>query len=387
MTVLYLCFDENEAQHRRKLAGIMRFARTKRWKVVPVSPAESRPGDVGALIARFHPAGFIVESSGHDEPLPPRLFGGMPVVRLDPPGPPAWRGATAVCCDNAAVARAAFAELSAGSPPCFAAVPSLSNPRWSAVRVAAFAKCCAMAGIPCRVFKALDGEPASRRIARLAAWLPALPRHSAIFAANDRTAHDIADALRDAMLNFPRDFTVLGVDGTPDGEVAAVRPELSSLQLDFELAGYLAAKALGKMTGSRGQMPQSQTVNNVFGPLLVVRRESTRGWGRRDPHVMEAVEIIRREACEGLTAAALTARMPVSRKHFERRFREAMGHSVLDEILHVRLQAALDMLSLPEPSISAIASFCGFGTERELQKLFRRRMAMSMRQWRANRLR
>lgn len=121
---------------------------------------------------------------------------------------------------------------------------------------------------------------------------------------------------------------------------------------------------------------------STFGPLLVVRRESTRGRGRRDPHVLQAVEIIRREACDGLTAAALAARVPGSRKHFERRFREAMGHSVLDEILDIRLQAALDMLSRQETAINVIADFCGFKTDRELRKLFRARFGTSMLEWR-----
>ena len=98
--------------------------------------------------------------------------------------------------------------------------------------------------------------------------------------------------------------------------------------------------------------------------------------------ILEAVDVIRREAGEGLTAAALAARFPVSRKHFERRFREAMGHSVLDEILHVRLGMALDMLSQSHVPIGTIADFCGFGTQRGLRKLFRARFGTSMEAWR-----
>lgn len=120
----------------------------------------------------------------------------------------------------------------------------------------------------------------------------------------------------------------------------------------------------------------------VIEPLLVLRRDSTRGRGRREPFVMEAVEFIRREAADGLTAADLAARFRCSRNLFERRFREAMGHSVLDEILHVRLERAQVLLARADMKIGAIASFSGFKTERELQKLFRIRMGMSMRQWR-----
>ena len=117
-----------------------------------------------------------------------------------------------------------------------------------------------------------------------------------------------------------------------------------------------------------------------------MRRRSTQGAGRREPRILEAVDIIRREATNGLTAAALAARFPGSRKHFERRFREAMGHSVLDEIMHVRLQAAKDLLAKPEPPIGAIADFCGFGSQVELRIVFRDHTGMSLREWRRNHL-
>jgi transcriptional regulator GlxA family with amidase domain len=116
---------------------------------------------------------------------------------------------------------------------------------------------------------------------------------------------------------------------------------------------------------------------------MVVRRESTRGRGRREPFVLEAAEAIRREACDGLSAAALAVRFPVSRKHFERRFREATGHSVLDEILNVRLEQVQAYLLRRDVAIDAIAGFCGFGSEIELRRLFRRRFGMSMSEWRA----
>ncbi|MBQ7190068.1 MAG: helix-turn-helix transcriptional regulator, partial [Kiritimatiellae bacterium] len=120
----------------------------------------------------------------------------------------------------------------------------------------------------------------------------------------------------------------------------------------------------------------------TIGPLLVVRRESTGGSGRREPYITRAVEIIRREACEGLTAAGLAARMPGSRRLLEMRFREAMGHSILDEIMHVRLEKVETLLAGTDTAIGAIADFCGFGSEVELRQLFRARTGMSMREWR-----
>ena len=100
---------------------------------------------------------------------------------------------------------------------------------------------------------------------------------------------------------------------------------------------------------------------------------------------MKALEVIRLEACNGLTAANLASRFPGSRKLFELRFREAMGHSVMDEIQHVRMQHVFDLLSRPDFPISAIASFSGFDCDRELRRQFRARTGTSMREWRKTR--
>ena len=92
--------------------------------------------------------------------------------------------------------------------------------------------------------------------------------------------------------------------------------------------------------------------------------------------------MIRREACAGLTAEALAARFPGSRRLFELRFREAMGRSVLDEILHVRMQKVQTLLADMDIPIGAIADFCGFRSDRALRKLFLAREGMSMAAWR-----
>ncbi len=59
-----------------------------------------------------------------------------------------------------------------------------------------------------------------------------------------------------------------------------------------------------------------------------------------------------------------------------------MGHSVLDEILHVRLQKVCTLLSDTDTPIAAIAAFCGFKSDRDLRKIFLAREGISMLEWR-----
>jgi LacI family transcriptional regulator len=222
----------------------------------------------------------------------------------------------------------------------------------------------------------------------MAKWAARLPQGCAIFGVNDFTAGEVRQALAASGRTVPESATLIGVDGVGEFPASPGSDEVSSVQIDFERAGYIAARLLARLVDAGfssqhcdGMVREPAT--EVFGPLLVLRRPSTRGRFKPSPVVAGAVEIIRREASAGLTAKALAARMPGSRKHFERRFREAMGHSVLEEILHTRLEAVQTMLRRPDAPIGIVSSACGFGSDIELKRLFKRRTGMSMRQWRA----
>ena len=87
--------------------------------------------------------------------------------------------------------------------------------------------------------------------------------------------------------------------------------------------------------------------------------------------------MIRREACDGLTAAEIAARFPGTRQLFQLRFREAMGHPPLDEILNVRLERAMELLVHTDRTIAVVASLSGFRTEWEFWHFFRKRTGLS----------
>ena len=374
-TILFFDTDSCGFIQSASLAGMRRYAGSLRWDVVVVPPEESRPEGIPAILAAHKPvAGCVVDGSGGRRDLPPRLFGAVPVVYMHTePSHYGGRGIR-VGYDDAAIAEAAFRELSAGLPDAYALVPfdwPHGRRGWSIRRERAFAALASKSGKP--FFRlAWRRETKEQREARLVRWLSALPRHTAIFAVGDMAAIETAAAAKLCHRAIPRELTLLGVDSDPVA-CEASRPTLSSIQIDHELAGYLAAKAIGEAP------PRTEI---LVKPLLAVRRESTGGFGRREPFVLKAMETIRREACEGLTVAKLVKRFRCSRPLFDLRFREAVGHSAQKEILHVRLEKVFTLLSRTDTPIGMIADFCGFDSNIALHRLFWRRTGMSMSEWR-----
>ena len=381
-TILYVDCSLHSGIDRRRLDGLRRYAAARKWRVETLEHRDCTPAALREALARLRPIGCAAECWCPETASRPPLFGRTPVVYFEPPDGPRWRGANGVTCDNAAVGRMAFEELSATRPPAYAAVSCVQNRRWARERIEVFRECCRKAGADCNValfpFEREDEFDACVR--RMVPWVAALPHRCAVFAVNDLFAIAAAEARSAAGRSFPRSLTLVGADGDDpppwDRELAET---ISSVRLDFELGGYLAARLLAERAApSLAATPPAA----IFPPLMVDRRKSTRGYGRREPRILEAVEMIRREACDGLTAANLAGRFRGTRQLFDLRFREAMGHSPLDEIIHVRLQRVLELLAQPDFPISAIADFSGFSSERVLQKHFRARFHTSMRNWR-----
>ena len=366
-----------EVGHRAKFAGMFRYAEARGWRVSAVPWSRGMRRRVASLLRREHPAGCIVDCSGTLGPwLSPELFAGIPAVWLDCREGLFDPGVPAVVCDQGAVVRQAFRELLSLRPEALGVVSYREARFWSKPRADAFRALAAEARSPCHSF-AYCIHPSSADAARLKAWLASLPRRTALFCVNDNLAAAVLAAAADAGLSVPRDLLAIGVDNRdatePDASIG-----VSSVQIDFERAGYLAARTLDAVMHGADVDPGGIS----FGPSMVVRRRSTGGTRRAAPNILEAMRIIRAEACSGLSAADVARRVHGSRSLVDLRFREATGHSILDEILHVRLEKACLLLAGTETSIAAIAALCGFGSENSLLKLFRSRFGVSMRQWR-----
>lgn len=378
--ILYAGFFDDSPVLLTRLAGVRRYAATHNLEVEVVPHSKAKPPVVAAILARERPVGCVVECHMGRTELEPSLFGPVPVVYQNPsPRLFGRRRIASVAQDNEAIVGVAMRELAGNHPSAFAYVGHDWPSSWDVSRREAFSRLAEASGLPVRVFEfpVTSGDDEARRTAALRRWLAALPRGCGILAANDRIAVETVEAARAEHLSFPHDFTLVGIDNS---EAYSNREgySVSSVQTDDERMGFLAAKMA---------VNRSAPVQARIGPLLVARRKSTRGFGRREPYILEAVEIIRREACEGLEPHDLAARFPVSRRLFEIRFREAMGHSILDEIRQVRLERVLALLTGTDMPLTAISDFSGFGSGDALRELFHARMGMSMREFRAkNRL-
>lgn len=368
------------ASHGREIAaGVAAYGHLRNWELLTKPVWRMNATQLTGL---FEADGMILSLYSRD--LLERIVAErIPVVNVS--SMLASAAVPSVLVDSPAIGRLAAEHLL--ESPVSALVIDVSpldrDLRWAQDRSRTFAQIAAGAGTPVyavaiNVPEAVDvlrsDDPADKR-----RWLAALPRPMGIFAGNDYHALEVLQDCQDAGLAVPDDAAVLGCDNDELLNRFA-RPSLSTIALDFERQGYLAAQLLERCLDGEPIEPQTRL---TIAPSGVIRRESTDQAAVRDPEVSAAIAFIQRNAHERITVNDVVAATGVSRRTLEYRFRDCRRRTILQEILRERVDRAKRLLDETDFKLDAVARACGFGSRIRLYATFRELVGMSPEKWRA----
>ncbi len=257
----------------------------------------------------------------------------------------------------------------------FAFVGEPTGINWSLARQDAFAARLAQADKSCHLYPLPPRRLAAWGAERphLCAWLKALPKPVALFAANDARARQVLDACLVSDIAVPYEAAVLGVNN--DSLICETCiPPLSSVMLDAEHAGYEAARMLDEQMGRRGT--RQQVV--VYGPTGVASRASTEHLQVSDRLVIRALDFIRINSGLTIRVSDVASHLRVSARWLEQRFRETVDRSVHDAIRRARMSTVCAMLAETDLPLKEISRRCGFAQPNHLCALFHREHGMTM---------
>lgn len=381
-TVLVLSLRENPLISQQWLRGFRRYASAAKWNIemdfCPFGRNQERR--VKGMLRYLNPDGVV--SSCFDE-VNPRVFSGIPHVLFDPPLDKVREGETYVSHDSSHSAVLAAGELFRLGVSHFAVVGAASRYAWSRRRMDAFRRQIAAHGGTLDELELVehwsDGI-ASRK--RIEPWLKALPRPCGVFAVNDHIAAAVVSAANRAGIRVPDELAVVGVDN--DEDICSMRsPTITSIATDWEKGGFMAAESLDRLMCA----PSEPVPAKTFGELGVIRRASTTpGVSRVDPRVAEASAYIREHACEGIGVDDVVRQMGCSRWFAMKKYLEATGRSIFDEIREARFDAAMVLLAQRDVQIGVIADRCGWKSPAAFRTYFEKRQGMTMSAWRTRHL-
>lgn len=245
---------------------------------------------------------------------------------------------------------------------------------WSDCRAKFFAKELLRLGVRCKTVS-VKARRHCGHLPRLASWLRELVKPAALFVTRDQLAAEVLDLCEHEGIRVPQDLAVLGVDNEFI-LCAHTHPPLSSIQPDFENQGYEATKVIDAML--RGLPFRRLTVCSSKG---IEARQSTEASSPAGRLVSRAREIMRLGyADRKLDVTMLAKQLKVSRRLLDLRYRQIVGHSVLDDLKALRLEQARHLLSTTSLTVVEIAHRSGFASDSYLSRSFLAAYGMSPRE-------
>lgn len=363
---IVLVMDPGVTFHREVMAGVGAFSQAAGLKWV----FEVETNVLKALAAANPPDGFIVDA-GATEAL--GLLAAMnkcPVVcigsAVSSPCPPSI---SMLASDNAALVDAAIQHLRDSGLTQFSyyAKPKYKGTDWAKERREAFVRLEPRAlGVLCELD---EGAAADGGQQALLAWLRGLPARTGIIAVNDSSAREVLHACSLLGRKVPDEIAIVGIDN--DQLVAALAPlPISSVMQGSHEIGRKAAEVLHGCMRHVIEQPVRLAI-----PPRGIHPAATSP--KTCPVLRDALEYIASHATQGIKVEQVADRLGMSRTTLERLFKEHLGYTAHEELLHARLGQAKELLLSRTLSTAEVARRCGFRTQQYMHVVFKRELGLS----------
>ena len=149
-------------------------------------------------------------------------------------------------------------------------------------------------------------------------------------------------------------------------------PHLTSVDMSIEKNGYEAARHLDM------QFKGEEVKGRYFVPTAgLIARESTDNFAIKDTDLKMAMRFIADNICNNINATDVVNSVPISRRTLESRFREIIGHTIIDEINRLRIISLKRLLIESEEQLNKLYGQVGFSSPKHMCRAFKRYTGMT----------
>lgn len=220
-------------------------------------------------------------------------------------------------------------------------------------------------------------EKTRQKRREFAEWLARLPKPIGLFASGDWQAARQCVDIDEAGLRVPDDVAVLSRGNDPTMCQSCI-PSISSLDLDEEGLLYAACDWLQRLMD--GEPIPAKPI--MIPPKGVIVRESTDILATPDRIVAVAMRYMWDHLNLDVSVVQIAGVVGLSASQLQRRFRQALGRSVIQELLRKRLEEAKHLLRSTDLPIVDIAPKLGFHSATYMHRAFRRSFGLTPAQYR-----
>ena len=155
-------------------------------------------------------------------------------------------------------------------------------------------------------------------------------------------------------------------------------PPLSSIKLDWKIAGYETAELLDMLMA--GEISASQKI--VVRPLEIRTRQSTDIMAVRDENVNKAVRFIHEHSRDYIQVNDVVAAAALSRRRLQEKFCSILGRTISDEIKRVRTENISHRLLKTDLSVQQIAWEFGYNDLPHIARFFKKQTGLTPTEYR-----
>lgn len=211
----------------------------------------------------------------------------------------------------------------------------------------------------------------------LISWLMSLPKPIALFCCDDAHAIYITESCKIAGIRIPQDISILGVDD--DDLLCSISdPPISSIEMDVENGGYQCCRLLHERLLSGSNKPFDVSIS----PVGINERQSTSIRNIQDKEVYRLLNFIDDNYSQDIKMADLLGMIPLSRRSIEVRFKKAVGQTIYQYLLDVRIEHFAYLLRTTDRPYMDIAYEVGFHDLINVTRTFRRYMGCTPTEYR-----
>lgn len=198
-------------------------------------------------------------------------------------------------------------------------------------------------------------------------WLKELPKPTALFCCDDVHALLISETCKICNIHIPEEISLLGVDN--DDLICNISaPPISSIELEVERGGY----SIGRLIHQQIKKEREGTFNIVINPIRIELRQSTERHNIKDPYILEVVKYIESNYNADLSIKTLLSLIPLSRRSFEVKFKNALHTSIYQFILSCRINHLADLLITTDRSLADLTTEVGFKDYNNISRIFKK---------------
>ena len=187
----------------------------------------------------------------------------------------------------------------------------------------------------------------------------------------------LADICRRRNIVVPDQAAIVASDNEPSLCLHPA-PSLTCVEVTYEKVGYTAAKLLDRLMSGQTPIPRLHWIP----PSGIIARQSTDFFAVEEPLVDAALRFISSNLQQPIQVNEVCSGVFCGRRTLERRFRAALGRSISEEILRLRMERAKRELASTNTSLKLIAGSVGFRDAKRMHEVFFRELGMSPSEYR-----